>query len=113
MRKSIIIALIAVSCLCLLASERPARSSCSLDGVYQSDWGNVFLTEQGSSVSGTWKSGTVSGTREGDTIRYTWYNGTILGGHGYWEVSPDCSRLSGPWGTGDNETGGGSWNLHK
>lgn len=113
MRNVMFIALLAVSCLCLLVNERPAQSSCSVDGVYQSDWGNVFLTEQGSAVSGTWKSGTVSGTREGDTIRYTWYNGTILGGHGYWEVSPDCSRLSGPWGTGDNETGGGSWNLHK
>jgi hypothetical protein len=88
-------------------------ADCPVSGTYQSDWGTVFLSEQSGIVTGTWQQGTVTGVRNGNTIHYTWYQGNVMGGKGVWSVSPDCNSLNGPWGTGENETGGGYWNLQR
>ena len=115
MRLSIIATLCACAGFLFITGMGPvnAQYDCPIDGAYQSDWGPVTLEQQGSNVSGTWRNGTVSGVRSGNVIHYTWYQGVVPGGRGFWQISPDCNHLTGPWGNGDSETGGGNWNLHK
>lgn len=108
-----IVVMLTVLVFCMVLCQIASMAECPVTGVYQSDWGTVQLTEKGSVVTGRWVKGTVSGIREGDTIHYTWYEGKIMGGKGVWTVSPDCKTLTGTWGHGDSETGGGYWNLQK
>ena len=102
-----------VLAFCIVIGQIASMAECPVTGVYQSDWGDVHLTETGKMVNGTWKNGTVSGMRIGNTIHYIWYEGNVMGGKGVWTVSPDCKTLTGPWGHGNSETGGGQWNLYK
>ncbi len=113
MRLKLFWAIIAVLGLFLFFGQEQALSDCSVSGVYQSDWGSVFLNEQYQNISGTWKNGTVTGNREGNIINYIWYQGSNPGGRGIWQISPDCSQLTGPWGKGNSDSDGGYWNLHK
>ncbi len=113
MRMKTVFAVLGSIALCMVLGAPPSHAGCPLDGIYQSDWGEVQLSENGDQVTGTWRNGTVSGIRQGDVIRYTWTQGSNPMGRGYWQVSPDCTRLTGPWGNGNSETGGGFWNLHR
>ncbi len=115
MRIKVGIAILAIAGFWVFTDISPVRgqSACSVDGTYQSDWGVVNLTQSGDNVSGTWQRGTVRGVRSGNIIRYTWYEGPVVGGRGWWRISPDCTRLNGPWGSGSRDSGGGNWNLHK
>ncbi len=111
MRKVIVV--LAVFAFCMVLGQISSMAVCPVTGVYASDWGDVQLTEKGKMVTGTWQKGTVSGMRLGNTIHYIWYEGTVMGGKGVWTISPDCRTLTGPWGHGNSETGGGNWNLTK
>jgi len=108
-----VVAVLGIVGLCMMIGAVPSQAGCPVDGVFQSDWGEVQLSENGDQVTGTWRNGTVSGQRVGDVIHYTWTQGGTPMGRGYWQVSPDCARLSGPWGNGNSETGGGFWNLNR
>lgn len=104
---------LALFAICMIFGQIASMAECPVTGVYQSDWGQVNLLQAGNQVTGTWEKGTIQGTRFGNTIRYVWYQGNVIGGRGFWTVSPDCQSLTGPWGNGNSETGGGYWNLHK
>jgi len=111
MIKKIFSAAAVLTLLFVFASLPPAVSDCSVTGTYTSAWGPVTLQQDGNVVHGTWQEGTVDGNIQNGEIHYIWYRYNVPSGRGYWQISPDCYRLTGPWGNGESETGGGNWDL--
>lgn len=93
--------------------------------------GDVYLEQTGDSVIGTYEYdraschavGRIEGTANGNLVRFRWTEsqrscGRIqpLMGRGYflfWVDSAHNGRLSGEWGSGDRENGGGPWALFR
>jgi len=89
----------------------PSGDFGSLSGTWESDWGPVKLTVDGSKVSGSWKGGTFKGTiDENGVINYDWEQPDGPGGKGTFNVLKD-GRLVGRWGYGVSANNGGDWTL--
>ena len=80
-------------------------------GTFDSTFGNLVLTQEGTRVTGTYDccdGGTIRGTLEGDTIRFRWRQPDAVGS-GRWRVEQGGAVLRGRWGTGLSEIDGGGW----
>jgi hypothetical protein len=110
------------------AGEMPDEGT--FNGVYHSpQYGEMHLVQNGSAVAGKYKSemrkGKIQGEAEGDLLRFEWteYKAMVSNrpqetrGHGYFRYVIDKGTgdhvLKGEWGIGDNEAGGGPWNMYK
>lgn len=110
----------------------PADSISPFAGVYVGKWIDqdglaldvtMILKRQGEEVTGSYTAGdsnnkpgtagTVSleGLVEGDRLHYAWAWDTKNSGKGVLTTTPDKTGLSGTWGRGEAETGGGIWKL--
>jgi hypothetical protein len=92
----------------LAAAAGPAR----IGGVYESNWDEVRLTQDGDRVRGTYVccgGGTIEGRIiEGRIVRYRW---TQPGGSGMGVWRIDGNQLRGTWGWGRDDDDGGRWDL--
>ncbi len=111
MIKKIFFSVTVAALLFVFGSLTPAVSDCSVTGTYDSRWGVVSLTQEGDVVHGTWRDGTIDGNIQEGRVHYIWYRFNMPTGRGVWTISPDCYSLTGPWGMGENEAGGGHWDL--
>jgi Domain of unknown function (DUF4157) len=75
---------------------------------------NVLLTWLPSGrVIGTYgDSGSITGSLNGNRVDYAWRDEN-LEGKGYWILSADTQKLTGSFGYGESDSGGGEWNLVK
>jgi hypothetical protein len=95
------------------AASSPKRAIVNVTGTYSSNWNDVSLVQEGTSVRGTYVccgGGTIDGrVIEGSIIRYTWRQ---PGGHGegVWRVTKS-RRLDGTWGLRQSDNDGGPWTL--
>jgi hypothetical protein len=93
---------------------RPLKPGVTFNGVWDSNWGEMRLTQKGKRVFGTFKyrNGSLAGTLDGDVLHFRWkqtesrYAGS---GAGYLQLSPDGQHMEGRWGYNDNEIEGGRW----
>ena len=84
-----------------------------VDGVYESNRGQVTLSQSGSQISGTYAccgGGKIMGTRSGNKIDYSWTQSSGSG-KGVLTITQDGLVLNGAWGVGESATGGGGWTL--
>jgi hypothetical protein len=93
---------------------RPLSPGVSFSGVWDSNWGEMRLTQKGKRVFGTFKyrNGSLAGNLDGDVLHFKWkqqesrYAGS---GSGYLQMAPDGQHLEGRWGYSENEIEGGRW----
>jgi hypothetical protein len=101
------------------AEQIPVQSPpvVKIDGKWDSDYGQVRLTQKGPSVTGTIHyprggTGKVDGTFDGGKLSFKWNNSFGQRGTGELELSPDGQTLSGSW-YRPNDKVRGDWTLHR
>jgi hypothetical protein len=84
----------------------------SWEGEWDSDWGNIVITQKGNQISGTYThdNGRISGMVSGNTITGTWaeypsYSAPNDAGDIIFEMASDGKSFSGKWRFGNS----GSW----
>lgn len=94
------------------AEDTPEQRQVNITGTYQSNYGDVKLSQDGSRVYGTYVccgGGTIEGKiGPGGTIHYVWRQPNSWG-LGVWTI--ERGRLAGTWGSGQHESSGGRWDL--
>ncbi len=102
----IIAAVMAMTAMCVCASA----TTYSWAGTWKTNWGDMTLTQNGSSVSGSynWNGGKISGTVSGNVLSGTW---TQTNGKGKFRfvMSSDGKAFTGTYGYNDAEPKSGSW----
>lgn len=110
--------------------EGPMPEGGTFTGVYHSpQYGEMHLVQSGDSVIGEYtkdeRKGKINGTAEGNILHFEWVEErslvanrpTVTKGRGYFLYKIDAVNddhvLTGEWGHGDDETGGGPWNAWK
>jgi hypothetical protein len=105
--------LLASSCGPAGPKPRALPAGVSFAGTWDSTWGKMVLTQEGSKVHGHftgYREGGVSGQLEGDVYRFVWDQLKPRGhGRGYLQISPDGNHLEGRWGYGKKADDGGRW----
>lgn len=108
----------------------PMPEGGSFTGVYFSpQYGQMDMVQNGSAVIGEYKqderTGKIQGEVSGDLMRFEWVEHKAMvanrsneaRGHGYFRYQVDKANgdhvLTGEWGLGDSETGGGPWRAVK
>jgi hypothetical protein len=111
-------------------SAGPMPEGGNWSGVYFSpQYVEMNMIQNGSSVIGEYKqemrSGKIQGEAEGDVLRFEWTENkamvsnrpTETRGHGYFRYKVDKGNgdhvLTGEWGLGESNSGGGPWNAYK
>jgi len=87
------------------------RSSGGFSGKWSTNWGDMTLTQSGSSVSGTYShsQGSLTGTVSGNVLRFHW-NQKGNGNKGAGRFTLSGNTFSGSWSyTNDPDKGGNSW----
>ncbi len=114
----------------LRLSAGPMPEGGQWSGVYFSpQYGEMNMIQNGSAVVGEYKqemrSGKIQGEAEGDVLRFEWVENkamvsnrpTETRGHGYFRYKVDKGNgdqvLTGEWGLGESNAGGGPWNAYK
>lgn len=119
----------------VLAPGTRANSLVPFDGPYLGEWidatgvalrvdmmlrrksdqvtGSYTVSDPGSSLSSSAGSVGVEGLVENDRLHYAWTWGTRGKGQGVLTSAPGTTELSGTWGTGDAEKGGGTLTLRR
>jgi len=96
-----------------LPSPGPVPPGKSFEGVWDTNWGQLELTQRGSHVHGTYKgfrNGSVSGDADGNLFIFRWTQmESQQWGRGFLQMSPDGDRLQGKWGYRKDYTNGGAW----
>jgi len=111
--------LIGLACLVLLGcggelpKPNPLPSGAAYEGVWDTNWGQMELHQEGRHVHGTYKgfrNGSVSGDTNGDLFVFRWTQvESRQWGRGYLQMSPDGAKLEGNWGYRKNYHDGGRW----
>jgi hypothetical protein len=109
----ILTCLVSSACSGSLPSAEPLPPGVTFGGIWDSNWGQIKLLQQGSHVSGRYKgfrNGSVSGDLDGNVFIFKWTQmESRQWGRGYLKMSPDGERLEGRWGYKKNYTNGGRW----
>jgi L-amino acid dehydrogenase len=96
-------------------------TACTWTGTWDTDFGEMTLTESGGAVSGTYvpEEGRIVGTIEGETLRGTWseqptYQPSLDAGTFAFTMDSTCQSFSGSWRYGCapdvTDCRGGGWN---
>jgi hypothetical protein len=83
----------------------------SFTGRYNTNWGQVVLTQSGQDVTGSYTgkfSGSISGTVKDRTLHFSW-QGNGESGRGIFALSADGRTLTGTWGKNESATSGRNW----
>ena len=110
--KACLVALALTVVFATVATAQPASvDAIDLSGDYTGTWGSTTLHQQGDHVSGTYAhdDGEIDGQLDDGRLRFTWREDRGRG-RGTFVVEAD-GTLRGTWGYGDEETGGGDWQL--
>ncbi|HLE82311.1 MAG TPA: hypothetical protein VJA25_13625, partial [Dehalococcoidia bacterium] len=93
-----------------------APTSCTWTGTWDTDWNKLYLTQSGSTVSGSYEydQGKVTGSVSGNQLTGRWteaptYREPYDAGGFVWTISADCGSFSGTWGYG-TDSSAGTWN---
>ncbi len=84
----------------------------SFAGRYNTNWGEVILSQTGDHVTGSYSgkfTGTITRTVKADQLHFEWKQPNDQSGHGVFALSPDGRTLAGTWGLNESETNGGDW----
>ena len=96
-----------------LPSAGPLSAGVEYQGVWDTNWGQLKLQQNGGHIHGTYKgfrSGSISGDADGDLLVFRWTQmESRQWGRGYLKMSPDGARMEGRWGYKKNYTNGGRW----
>jgi len=96
-----------------LPKHRPLPPGVTFSGTWDSNWGQITLTQRGARVSGQYKgfrNGSLSGESKGSLFTFKWTQvENRQHGRGYLQMTPDGMRLEGAWGYGTETSGGGRW----
>jgi hypothetical protein len=106
MRFKELLIILSFSTLCILAE------SSGFTGTYSTNWGELTLTQDGSTVSGSYTgqaSGTISGVIENGRLKYEWTQPDGGKGRGYFELFDNGMTIRGKWGAGEDDSSGGVW----
>ena len=105
---------LAILTLLLLSSSvgrtQPVPDSSSFDGLFDTEWGRVRLSQTGDDVVGTYSyggGGTIEGTLVDGRLQYRYQDGSGAG-EGWFEMSLDGSELTGMW-RADGSEQWGNW----
>ena len=104
---------LAIAALLLAGSADASPPILAVAGIYDSNWGEVALRQDGLHVTGTYiccGGGNLDGHLAGNHIFYRWQSGGGSG-HGEWTVDMNPHHIAGTWGNGASATDGGAWNL--
>jgi hypothetical protein len=89
---------------------------CSWTGTWSTNWGEMRLTQSGSSVNGDydWRQGLVTGTVTGNALNGTWTEGPSRrppndAGDFAFTMAEDCASFTGKWRYGSEGELSGSW----
>ena len=90
----------------------------NVSGTYHTNYGNMHLLQQGTSVTGCYEhaGGLLTGGVEGRIMRFAWTEAGSKGGPAVMVFSPDGNNLYGLWwnqGEDQTKSVGGTWNGHK
>ena len=86
------------------------------EGIWESNFGLIDLTQDAARVYGTYASfggGAIDGTIEGETFHFTWRDPVNGEGWGTFTITPDGQRLEGVWGFGLDRQPRGRWNASR
>lgn len=107
------VAVVALASCSQIPSPDPLPQGVTFAGVWDSNWGQIKLQQQGSHVHGTYKgfrNGSVSGDIDGNLFIFRWTQvESQQWGRGYLQLSPDGLRMEGRWGYRKNAINGGRW----
>jgi hypothetical protein len=84
----------------------------SFTGRYNTNWGEVTLSQAGDSVTGSYSgkfTGAVTGTVSGGKLHFEWKQTNGESGRGVFGLGLDGRALTGTWGSNASETDGGDW----
>ena len=96
----------------------PLPAGITLDGTWESNWGDMALRHEGRRVVGTfaYRDGRFEGDLDGDLLLFDWSQPAnraesvlAASGKGWLRVSPDGQTLEGAWGYREDREGGGAW----
>jgi hypothetical protein len=99
---------------CQLLGTKGAKGK-DFAGTWDTNWGNVELSQKGKTVDGTYEykgvKGMLTGEIQNDTLYFTWTEmkaGQTAEGIGYFVLKSDGSRIEGQWGQANER---GDWNM--
>lgn len=96
--------------LCSASSVRAQPVSNEFDGLFDTEWGRVRLSQTGDNVTGTYsygEGGTIEGSVVDGRLQFRYLDGSGAG-EGWFELSPDGIDLNGMW-RGDGSPSWGTW----
>ena len=109
----------AILCVCSAFGTEiqttPPHTSRELTGTWKTNVVDLFLTQSGNEVSGSYdyEGGTLKGIITGNRLDYTWNQTNGKKGKGYFIISDDWKTISGRYGYNDDNEGGGEWKGKK
>ena len=101
---------------------KPLPAHITTGGRWESNWGDMVLSQQGSRVTGTfaYRNGSLEGRLDGDLLLFDWKQpgnkaeGVLAAhGKGWLRVSQDGQVLEGVWGYRERRKGGGTWRAER
>lgn len=96
----------------LVRKTTKQHANVDISGTYSSNWDDVKLVQDGNRVTGSYVccgGGAIQGTIVNGRLRYEWKGNNGTWGLGTWKIDPNA--LGGTWGSGQNESSGGRWDL--
>ena len=92
-----------------------ANASKKLSGVWKTNLVDLFLTQSGNNVTGSYdhEGGKLKGTITGNRLDYTWTETNGKKGKGYFIISDDGKSISGRYGYNDDNSSAGEWKGRK
>ena len=101
------------SCGASLPSPRPLPGNIKFAGEWDTNWGQMTLSQRGKHVHGRYKgfrNGSITGDIEGNRLLFKWTQvKPRLHGRGYLLMSQDGKRMEGRWGYLIDHFEGGRW----
>jgi hypothetical protein len=92
------------------------RVNQDISGVYDSQYGRVTLTQQGSRIFGTYENNAgpavIKGRLRDGAVYFRWRQGDKEGRGVFTLNGRRTPTLAGTWGVFDSRTNGGRWTLH-
>lgn len=88
-------------------------TAAALNGRWSSNWGEVRIQVQGSSITGTWQDGGLSGTFADGALAIDWNHRDGTTGKASLKADAKGEKLTGTWGFGAADKGEGEWTLNQ
>lgn len=106
----------AIDCVPPPPPQAPMPAGATWAGKWDTTWGPLELTQDGTRVTGSYAykgvRGTLTGSMDQNYLRLDWSEseGGAGSGKGLFVMGADGRSFSGSWGSGASDSSGGSWN---